>query len=281
MVVLLAVLLRPREPEYQGKALNYWVKEMQNLNDDRAARQAVHQIGPRGIPFLMSAAAREDSVLRRWYRDAWPHLPGIIQRRLHKPDDRTQELRRIAYAYAEIGPPAIPPLTRMFADRDSGVRVNAFIGLARMRGDKSQAVPALIAALRIGDTVETRNPCAPTGIQRLAAAALGQIGPRAMAAVPDLSRWLDHDDAYTREQATIALWQITGGRKHLASLIQELKNAHDRETIDRLVAEFGDLGAGAIPALPVIREKFLGKNVDGSFLDAVGKIDPDAAYKFH
>lgn len=156
----------------------------------------------------------------------------------------------------------------MFDDRDSGVRVNAFIALARMRGDKSQAVPALIAAL------------SSTPIQRLAATALGQIGPPAAAAVPDLIRLLNAEDAYTREQATIAVWQITGDKKYLSLLIREFQDADDAPTIDSLLAEFGELGAGAVPLLPAIRDKLKGRGVNATLLETIGKIDPEAAYRF-
>ena len=280
LTVLLTTWLRPREPFYQGKALSYWVKEMHNLNDDRAARQAVHQIGPRGIHFLMSAAAREDSVLRRWYRSAWPHLPDIVQQKLPKPEARIDALRSIANAYAEIGPPAIPALTTMLQDRDGGVRVNALIALAGMRGDRTSAVPVLIGAITNSDHgLESGNPWVPTGVRRMAATVLGQIGQAARTAIPVLTQLRTSTNAATRAQAALALWRITDDAQYISTLTADLEKAKDIDAIQQNLDALGEMGPAAIVALPAIRRKFQGQGLDGNLMDALLKIDPDAILK--
>src|SRR5436190_16744310 len=80
--VLLAAVFRPREPVYHGKPLHYWVNGTLDLHDDRFARRAIRKIGPNAIPFFVSAAGREDSTLRCFYRAAWPFVPKALQRKL-------------------------------------------------------------------------------------------------------------------------------------------------------------------------------------------------------
>jgi hypothetical protein len=81
---LLTFLLLPREPACQGKPLSHWLAELRNpdpLQQERA-RQALGEIGPKAIPFLLRKARNEGSVLKRFYRGAWHRLPAALKRNL-------------------------------------------------------------------------------------------------------------------------------------------------------------------------------------------------------
>ena len=219
-------------------------------------------------------------MFRRIYRSAWPNLPAAVQRKFPKPETGIEGLSRIAHVDAEIGPAAIPALTRQFHDPDGGVRVNALNALNWMNGDKSSAVPAVIEALTNSEAgLKTRIPTHLPMVKRAAMTVLGQIGPQARSALPELTKLLAYTNAYVRVQATVALWRITRDDHYANLLITDFKKTDDAEIVGRLLEAFGEIGA--IVALPAIREKFRGKALTSAALDAIGKIDPDALYRFN
>ncbi len=57
-ILFMGLLLFPREPVYRGETLSYWIGEISNpyTNRQQVARQALHQIGPRAVPFLLRKA---------------------------------------------------------------------------------------------------------------------------------------------------------------------------------------------------------------------------------
>jgi hypothetical protein len=85
-----------------------------------------------------------------------------------------------AAALGRIGRPAVPSLVQALGHRDSEVRMQAALVLARIGPDAFDAVPELTALL--DDESE--------GVRKAAARALGQIGPAAGSAVPALMRTL-------------------------------------------------------------------------------------------
>jgi hypothetical protein len=60
-------LLRPREPEYQGRPLSAWLEDLTTGRDGvqlERARQAIQEIGTNAVPELLILIQKEDSKLR-------------------------------------------------------------------------------------------------------------------------------------------------------------------------------------------------------------------------
>ena len=68
MVFLLAILLRPREPEYQGKRLSAWLEDLSRTpypeKGSEQATKAIREIGTNALPFLVSMLKAKDSMLK-------------------------------------------------------------------------------------------------------------------------------------------------------------------------------------------------------------------------
>src|SRR3954447_1249097 len=115
----------------------------------------------------------------------------------------TRERRRAARALGKLGPqavPALPALIAAFCDRELSVRGEA---VAAVSGLGAEAVPALLAAL---------DENAPD-LRRVVVVTLGEIGPKASAAVGPLREALA--DEWLSSCAAKALEKITG-RKAVA-----------------------------------------------------------------
>jgi len=64
---LLAALLRPREPVYQGKALSDWLEEVNragSLNKTGPASNAIRAMGTNALPFLLAHIEHEEPALK-------------------------------------------------------------------------------------------------------------------------------------------------------------------------------------------------------------------------
>ena len=220
--LFLAVLLRPREPTYQGKPLSYWAEQLwtPGAAEQDQARTALRAIGPKAVPLLLGQIRRQNSLSLRLYRDTWPRLPRTFRRVFPRPKPLDEDLaRRIGLAVGQIGAAAVPHLIPALEDRHDGVRLAAVVAmeriapksdtavtavarllkdpsgllrfsavnaLGRMRPNSVRAVPGLIGALRDGDMGP--KPGSQVLVRANAARVLGRIGPRAKAAVPELAR---------------------------------------------------------------------------------------------
>ena len=171
--VFLAVLLAPAaEPEFAGRPLSAWAKQLKD--DDtprrrRAAALALGQLGaanPETLPVVLAAlgkAARADasSDVRR------QAVAGVAQQ---KPDDSTAAVDdlteavrvekdaavrlELATALGRFGPaaaPAVKPLADCLPDADPKLRAAAAAALGRIGADASAAAPALLARLTDAD----------------------------------------------------------------------------------------------------------------------------------
>ena len=176
LVVLLALAVA--EPEFAGKPLSAWAKQLKE--DDtprrrRAAAMALGQIGtsnPESLTLVLPAlgtAARQDASpdVRR------QAVAGIAQQ---KPDDSTA---------------AVPDLTESLrAEKDAAVRLELATSLGRFGPAAAAAVTTLTDCL----------PDADAKLRAAAASALGRIGADASTAAPALlARLADPDPAVKRE----------------------------------------------------------------------------------
>jgi HEAT repeat protein len=305
LVFVLALWLRPREPVYQGKTVSYWVEQLW-ADDSGPAQIAVREIGPNAAPFILAKVRRDNSRSQQLYRVIWPVLPAKLQQRFSRPKSKTHQGRQIAYGWLQSWQAAVPDLTIALRDRNSDVRAVAAHALGSMGEEASSAIPGLIRLLRDSDgmvreeavgalvnmgsrrrqavqglvaALKLKNPQPEHGSmfgdeymvfrpREAAAELLGNIGPVAHLAVPELTRMLSDSNALAQVQAAIALWRITGTTSIVDRLIAELGKTEDHAraqafqlektdayTAHKVLAALSEMGVLAQRAAPIIWSK--------------------------
>ena len=143
----------------------------------------------------------------------------------------------------------LPALGELLSDPDAKIRYHTVIALGQLVQKNKQAVPLLVAAL-------SDSNCGPTGkvvyVKETAINLLGQVGPDARTAVPQLNVLLRNTNSYTRREAAIALWRIDGDTNIIPILVSELEQTSDEETCAQLLNIFGCMGRLGKPAIPAI-----------------------------
>lgn len=167
--------------------------------------------------------------------------------------------------FKSIGPaatPALPALTNGLRDANGVVRAVAAAGIGNVAGDYEFAVPLLIKELenrRFGNddaslSFVRRNLSLGLNQRQTAAMLLGEIGPAASNALPNLIRALKSGDSWLPPLAAEAIWKISGDAQAiLPCLIDSLKNSDEARRLLALRI-LSQMGPAAQPALPAIRE---------------------------
>ncbi len=208
--------------------------EQLSARENAVRREAAYQIeklGPAAkpaIPALIKALSDSDKqvwsttidTLANLGPDAAEALPALIEtldsrnNRSGRDRDRRQILFRIAHALSRIGPVAIPPLIEALKSDDGMARAGAAKALGGIGPNARDAIPGLIANLRIDQPEERREMID----------ALALIGRDA---VPALGEALGSSEAVVRAGAALALAEI--GQDAL-SLAAKVADATARET---------------------------------------------------
>jgi HEAT repeat protein len=214
------------EPRYEGRLVSYWFREFCYANTDQRyhddyepeAEEALRKIGTNALPYLLKQAfdTNEDSSLRtnlnemfKEFPETW-HMPRFVRR---------QDFRNKAPgAIAIVNPPAsvILPLMLNELAQTGTPNHSAAIGiLFGVTNSVEILVPYFIKALHDSNLND----------KILALYALGKIGPRAAAAVPDL--------------------------------IELLQKEGDMNTIRLIVpGVLADIGSNSATATPILKEMF-------------------------
>lgn len=216
--------------------------------------------------------------------------------------DRDPLLRRFAaMALGTLGPKAKESESLLLArlkDSDIGSRIAAAGALWKVCGNAKDAVPVLIQVLEQEATIAhlwaadevaeigadakdavsaLRKSMAKSHWPDAPAEALGNIGPDAAAAAPDLVALLDSKNGETRAQAAAALWKINRHPRALPTLLEELKNPVDGSPFGAIVA-ISQIGppakAGVSDLLKALSAREL--YVRQAAAEALERIDPAA-----
>lgn len=184
-------------------------------------------------------------------RSAVPALIGAL-----RDSDEVDAFRvrfAIVDALASIGTAAVPDLIELLQDRDRGVRSSAVVALRGIGSDAKEAVPYLIRALE--NAASLKGPIS-YALPHYVAKALGQIGPDARAAIPNLKTLLGHPSwrVVVSAAGALAVMKQDGGysedesQKLIEILVPEI--GEEREEDDGYI-EFSvaALGPVAVPAL--------------------------------
>ncbi len=174
---------------------------------------------------------------------------AVLQDNLERDTDESWELcRKAANALGQMGPPAVaavPLLIKTLKHRKVEPRDYAVDALGSIGPSAVEAVPAIIAAVDIPQTHVDYKVLA--NFRRLAAKALGRIGPEAQAAEAVLLLALQNEDLVYRVEAALALWNISRHSAALPALIAMLKQKGTDGPYKAVLA-LGEMGADAKPA---------------------------------
>ena len=252
------------------------------------------------VPLLAAAltdtnpavAQRAARALGRLGPDAADALPALIAGARAAKGDAA-----FADVLAQIGPAALPALLTELKKSDAAS--GAWI-LRTLRGFGPPAVPALIKALQQPDPA----------LRASAAGALGAMGRDAADAIKPLFTLASSSDPATQATALRALTALQATpaqlkpllQAALASPVQELRKAGatgmatlggaaslgvdglrellaDEDAASRLAAvrAFGELGAKAAPAVPLLVAKLDDLSMQMTVMETLGKIGPASA----
>jgi len=234
------LVLRPREPAYQGKRLSVWLEQYWGsystlFADPNSpalldAKNAIRQIGTNGLPSLLRLTSARDSPLKK---QLLAQVPSPWQRRLRLPLPALHDHWLGLNGFEILGPTAtaaVPSLARLASDRDPDVREAAVSALLNFGPEAQAAVPVLLKCLNDPRDAVSVNAMtclgnihaqpelvipvmmdyltgrAPATLIRIGAVrGIGNFGAQAKPAVPTLLRLLNDEDADIRLLVTNCL----------------------------------------------------------------------------
>lgn len=193
LLVLAGFMAVPRSPLYAGKLLN-----LEPVIDGRVAAEYGDDLNSPDPEVRRSAAL----ALARMNTGAKPALPKLLAVMKSDPDAdvRTAAADAVAKACPGPGDPeaakaayaaaAANDLGAALADPDKRVRMNAALGLMKLKDKARPAIPALIAAA--GDREnETNLNVFPQSVRQTAVVALGEAAAGSADGVPTFVAILD------------------------------------------------------------------------------------------
>ncbi len=270
------------EPVYQGKPLNYWIKELDhNVSQSDGfsywvGEKPVLEIGPPAIPFLIATLKKKDSRLNDAYVSLYPKLPKWMRDHLSTPQKSAEMRANAAHGLKLFGPKAavaVPDLMAALHDNDKWVRSAAANALGAIGPEAKMAVPALIRGLNDSD----KNMALACLIGLNGA---GQDSPEAE---PALQHLLKDSDRNNRAWATMALGRMTVEHEAVLGALEGALQDEVPTVRDRAAQALGRLGPDAVPAVPMLvqqlelEERSAPNNiVIWKILEALEKIGPEA-----
>ncbi len=306
VAALALVWSRPTGPTYEGKSVAQWFKLYRStscITDQEDARDAFQALGDQAAPYLLSVIARSERLSpARAYAQLWSRLPRQLQRLLPaastemSPTHFAYELLRAMRPSATVVLPRIKP---WLSSPEHPQYWSAIGVLGTLGPGGSEGVPFLIQALQstnrndrgyamqnlqqLGAEARPALPVLLTALddpatRTRAIRALGNIGPDAKVALPQLDRFLDPTNRVFLA-AAVAVHKINPDGSGLRLLIDAVRDPQRRlPAIDQL----GELGPAAVPALDVVLEALRAEGgrdrVGGpawiTIADALHKISP-------
>jgi len=281
VVVAIAVVLDPDrrapgwltgEPFYQGRAASAWQRDLRQPESPRSA-DAFNALvaGKRdAVPvcaWVLRTAPEPESrwraadALARMGKDATAAAPELVAALADDdPLVRGVAVRAVGELAPDV-PGGVQALVRMLPD------VEAMRAIARFGPAGSDAVPALVAALKHDD---------PT-VRWQAARALGKIGAPSVQGVPEMARLTISDpEALVREHAAEALGDVgPAAAEGIPALVKALHDPVARVRRDAVRA-LGQMGSAAMGVLADVRalEQDLDADVRAAATRAIRLIDP-------
>jgi len=277
-LVLYATELAPREalPILLNQVQHY---EQGNSTSDKPLNEmlAISRYGPEAAPagpLLVKYITRGEgsgnvmNALRAAGPGALPALPRLLEilEAKHAQPGETSARRMKPAIFAAIrrmgsrATPALPALTNGLGDGNGVVRALAAAGIGHITGDYTFAVPLLVKEMENrqwsnDDASLSHESNLGLGLnqRQVAAMLLGEIGPPATDALPNLRGALKSGDMWLPALAAEAIWRISADADAiLPSLIESLNHADTSRKLLTLRV-LAQMGPAAKPAIPAVR----------------------------
>ena len=235
-----------REPEYQGKKLTGWLRELEAAPDMaspkwRESVAAIRAIGTNGLPTLVTMLGGADS---RWKVQAVTLIQDTANVDLSDSlADADQRRARIGFqVLGRTARPAIPKLAKLAETSDPAIAERAFLAMLEIGGPDT--IPPLLKALT------NSNPAR----QIMAANYLGQLRSQARDAVPALVQALNGSAAELRANAARALGNIGLDAPRAVQAMTRTLADPDSRVRSAAAMALGAFGTQAESALPALCE---------------------------
>jgi peptidoglycan/xylan/chitin deacetylase (PgdA/CDA1 family) len=245
------VLFRSGEPEFEGKRLSDWLRDLEThpdmaSRDWKEASHAVRQIGSNAVPSLVRMIEVGDS---KWKLQAVDWLQEAVS------VDLTETLANVHNRRALLGfhllgrdaASAAPKLQALIANSDPQIAGQALAALSEIGGE--EVLPALLNTLTNGKPA----------VRIQAAATLGALRSRAGAAVPALVEATRDDDPGFRANAARALGEISLQADTAVPRLTEMlsdTNSSVRISAAMSLGAFGTQAEAALPAMLALPRDF-------------------------
>jgi hypothetical protein len=269
-----------REPVYLGRGFSSWFDELGVSTQSRAASaqqpalRAIRAMGPAAVPELVKIIRAPEPIMGRIGR-RFSRFPGWFGKDSALREYQCHE--KAIWCLGEVGivtTPALAALTNAYVwnsktimfeawakiDRTNAVPVKALVALMtspaqtdrfyaafalRHFGPHPGVLEALIGGLHDSDR-EVRANCAFS---------LGEIGPSAAAAIPDLQRVATATTYYRLQvEAARALWKVDPTQAEFAAqAAARVLKKNDPWGAMKLLQEMGPAASSAIPVLEAFK----------------------------
>jgi HEAT repeat protein len=217
LTVVAWLSLRPvSDPVFEGQHLSAWfhrLRRAQDTEERRRAKEAICQIGPAAVPFLVKQLRYREVFWKRKYREFY-YSPG----------------RRWPQWISSRIP--VPPY-----DNTQWTRVTAATALGYLGADAKAGAPALAETFLSDDYL-----VAPTAAQTLRA-----LGPSARAALPKIIAGLRARNAFAADSAVDVAASVGRGAPEAVPLLTQMFAESDAVKI-RALQVVANLGAEAASA---------------------------------
>jgi len=228
------------------------------------------------IPAMIDAFRKDPShrgnllpVFKRLGPVAAKATPVIAETLTNRNPDFVATSLEVLTAIGPAAQPAIPTIQPLLTNSDSDIQMLAAVALGRIEGKPEIALPILIGGLegRLNgkprasvkwDSRYDRHNTVVSG-PSVAAMYLGQLGPAAVEALPNLEAMLTNRSIYIQIIAAQAVWRISGAKsKALPTLLSVIEaEARSRAAGEDMGSIFAveaikEMGPAASEAIPVL-----------------------------
>lgn len=240
-------VLRPREPEYEGRKLSQWLRQLESDQDIEStswqtSARALRQMGTNTLPWLIGPLRTSDPKWKvrtiEWFRDVMnkDFSHQLVER------DRLRSLMALQ-VLGPVARPLIPGIGAMITNANPDIADAAFAAL--MRIGTPECVPVLVNTMTNGS---------PT-LRPAAIVSLGFLRGVARDAVPPLVKTLDHpgEDGRLRFEAAQALGMIGRNSQLVVPTLTRALSDTNAQVARAAAIALGAFGSDAESALPALR----------------------------